>query len=200
MLLVRPASGPPARCGAFGFSAVGKRHATPFVPSHLILFRRNAILVRTEKHFTRFHPLGRLAQLVRAPVLHTGGHRFEPCIAHHLIPFLLPSSRFALSLVVASESPQLHRFAVFAIGARAPEPTERYACAGLPMKVFATRRNERFLPRCSSMGYGDIASRWGKFRLRPDHAVSPAPSNKLIARRGQHRSQPRKDFPCPQEI
>ena len=26
---------------------------------------------------------GRLAQLVRASVLHTEGHRFEPCTAHH---------------------------------------------------------------------------------------------------------------------
>ena len=27
---------------------------------------------------------GRLAQLVRAPALQAGGHRFESCIAHHL--------------------------------------------------------------------------------------------------------------------
>ena len=27
---------------------------------------------------------GRLAQLVRAPALHAGGHRFESCTAHHL--------------------------------------------------------------------------------------------------------------------
>ena len=27
---------------------------------------------------------GRLAQLVRAPRLHRGGHRFESCIAHQL--------------------------------------------------------------------------------------------------------------------
>ena len=26
---------------------------------------------------------GRLAQLVRAPALQAGGHRFESCIAHH---------------------------------------------------------------------------------------------------------------------
>ena len=26
---------------------------------------------------------GRLAQLVRAPALHAGGHRFESCTAHH---------------------------------------------------------------------------------------------------------------------
>ena len=27
--------------------------------------------------------VGRLAQLVRAPALQAGGHRFESCIAHH---------------------------------------------------------------------------------------------------------------------
>ena len=32
-----------------------------------------------------FSPCGRLAQLVRASVLHTEGHRFESCIAHHRI-------------------------------------------------------------------------------------------------------------------
>ncbi len=26
---------------------------------------------------------GRMAQLVRAPALHAGGHRFESCFAHH---------------------------------------------------------------------------------------------------------------------
>ena len=29
---------------------------------------------------------GRLAQLVRAPALQAGGHRFESCIAHHYVP------------------------------------------------------------------------------------------------------------------
>jgi hypothetical protein len=28
--------------------------------------------------------LGRIAQLVRAPALHAGGHRFESCFAHQL--------------------------------------------------------------------------------------------------------------------
>ena len=28
---------------------------------------------------------GRIAQLVRAPALQAGGHRFESCFAHHLI-------------------------------------------------------------------------------------------------------------------
>ena len=28
--------------------------------------------------------IGFLAQLVRAPALQAGGHRFESCIAHHL--------------------------------------------------------------------------------------------------------------------
>src|SRR3954463_9134232 len=37
--------------------------------------------------------LGRLAQLVRAPRLHRGGHRFEPCTAHHPPP--LDSTRTA---------------------------------------------------------------------------------------------------------
>ena len=27
--------------------------------------------------------IGRLAQLVRAPALHAGGHKFESCTAHH---------------------------------------------------------------------------------------------------------------------
>ncbi len=31
------------------------------------------------------HPSdGRLAQLVRAPALHAGGHKFESCTAHHI--------------------------------------------------------------------------------------------------------------------
>ena len=30
--------------------------------------------------------IGRLAQLVRAPALQAGGHRFESCIAHHEKP------------------------------------------------------------------------------------------------------------------
>ena len=30
--------------------------------------------------------VGRLAQLVRAPALQAGGHRFESYIAHHLVP------------------------------------------------------------------------------------------------------------------
>src|SRR5215472_19021650 len=29
--------------------------------------------------------LGRVAQLVRAPASHAGGHRFESCRAHHLL-------------------------------------------------------------------------------------------------------------------
>ena len=29
--------------------------------------------------------VGRLAQLVRAPALQAGGHRFESCIAHHYL-------------------------------------------------------------------------------------------------------------------
>ena len=33
-----------------------------------------------------FLPEGRLAQLVRAPRLHRGGRRFEPCTAHQLYP------------------------------------------------------------------------------------------------------------------
>ena len=28
-------------------------------------------------------PFGRVAQLVRAPASHAGGHRFESCRAHH---------------------------------------------------------------------------------------------------------------------
>ena len=38
--------------------------------------------------WTIYHTVlyGRLAQLVRAPALQAGGHRFESYIAHHFVP------------------------------------------------------------------------------------------------------------------
>ena len=40
------------------------------------------VQVRPRAPFNLFI-VGRLAQLVRAPALQAGGHRFESCIAHH---------------------------------------------------------------------------------------------------------------------
>ncbi len=35
-----------------------------------------------------FYTLGRIAQLVRAPALQAGGHRFESCFAHQPMPYV----------------------------------------------------------------------------------------------------------------
>ena len=45
----------------------------------------NNHLIDIFKYVNRFKiKFGRLAQLVRAPALQAGGHRFESYIAHHL--------------------------------------------------------------------------------------------------------------------
>ena len=42
---------------------------------------------------------GRLAQLVRASVLHTGGQRFEPSIAHHFLTVPKPFVHLAIRAI-----------------------------------------------------------------------------------------------------
>src|SRR5256885_4981417 len=54
-------------------------HGTSFAPSHLGTFAASRY--------------GWLAQLVRAPVSHTGGHRFESCTAHYTSSPLPPPDR-----------------------------------------------------------------------------------------------------------
>ena len=54
-------------------------------PLTSLIIHGNIVLVServTQK--TKIIISGRLAQLVRAPALQAGGHRFESCIAHHV--------------------------------------------------------------------------------------------------------------------
>jgi hypothetical protein len=48
--------------------------------------------------------IGRLAQLVRAPALHAGGHRFESYTAHHIWNLIKPSVSCKMGVFVLNGS------------------------------------------------------------------------------------------------
>ncbi len=64
-----------------GFATVGSIWAQFGQPGHFRKFRKWFKIMRGPQ-------FGRVAQLVRAPASHAGGHRFESCRAHHAIYFL----------------------------------------------------------------------------------------------------------------
>ena len=61
-------------------------HGFATVGAFLVRFGRPDSFMDFRKWFKikRASHTGRVAQLVRAPASHAGGHRFESCRAHHL--------------------------------------------------------------------------------------------------------------------
>ena len=53
-------------------------------PLTSLIIHGNIVLVSERVTKKQKFISGRLAQLVRAPALQAGGHRFESCIAHHV--------------------------------------------------------------------------------------------------------------------
>src|SRR5215471_18964362 len=60
--------------------------------------------------------LGRVAQLVRAPASHAGGHRFESCRAHHCFQPLAGHENDLLTIKQAVNFEPLSAFRVFSTG------------------------------------------------------------------------------------
>ena len=63
------------------------KRATPFLPTKILdqLRSHDSFFTHTPPYAKIVSYLGRLAQLVRASVLHTGGQRFKSSTAHHAV-------------------------------------------------------------------------------------------------------------------